>query len=94
MTLRTSIIFAPLFLEDHDRSSPALVDDFRRDLCAFDQWLSDENAFIAMNQPHVAQYDSATDVARETFDLKEGPVFHAILFAARFHYCVHKCFPP
>jgi len=94
MALRASIVLTPLFLEDHDRSSPALVDDLRRDLCAFDQRLSNEDAFVTMNQPYVAQFHTASDVAWKTFNLKERPVFDPILLAASFDYCIHECCPP
>ena len=73
MALGTPIIFTPLFLEDHDRSRATLIDDLRRNLCAFHQWLSDENALVAMNQPDLAQYHSAAHLARKTFDLKDSP---------------------
>ena len=69
MALRASIVLTPLFFENHDGSSPALVDDLRRDLCAFDQRLSDEEAFVAMNQPYVAQFHHSSDVAWKTFNL-------------------------
>lgn len=90
MALRAPVILAPLLLEDHDRSSPALVNDFRRDLCALDQRLADHDALVAVNQPHFAQFHPTADISRETFDLKEGPAFDAILLTACFHYCVHE----
>jgi hypothetical protein len=56
--------------------------------------LSDEDAFVAMNQPYVVQFHPASDVAWKTFNLNERPVFDPILLAASFHYCVHECCPP
>jgi len=94
MALRASIVLTPLFLKHDDRSSPALIDDLRRDLCAFDQRLSDEEAFVAMHQSYIAQFYRASDVAWKTFNLNERPVFDPILLAACFHYCVHECCPP
>ena len=90
MALRTPVVLAPLFLEDHDRSSAALVDDFRRHLGTLDQRLSDEEAFVSVDQPHIAEFHLTADIAWEAFDLERRAAFDSILPAACFHYCIHE----
>src|SRR5688500_12763264 len=97
-TLMTSpsaaaILAAPL-LTNHDRPSPALVNDFSGDLGALNQWLLDDQAIVAMHQPHIAQFHGATHIAGKTFHLNEGSILDPILLAACFNYCIHEPLPP
>jgi hypothetical protein len=94
MSLGAAVILAALFLKNHDRTSPALVNDFSGDLGALDQGLPDDQALVAMDEPHIAQFHGATHIAGKTFHLNEGSILDPVLLAACFDYCIHESLPP
>lgn len=94
MALRAPIVFPSLLFKHDDRTSPALVDNFRRHFRALYQWLSDHDALVAVNQPNVAQFQGAADLAWKAFNLDERSVLDPILLAACFNDRIHECLPP
>jgi hypothetical protein len=56
--------------------------------------LSDKDALLAVNEADLTEFHATADIAWKAFDLKEGAVFHPILFAACFYYRVHEYRPP
>jgi hypothetical protein len=83
-----------LFLEDRDGSGPTLVKDFSRNFCACDQRLADHDTFVAMNEPHVIQFNRPADVSGEALHLYLRSLFHSILFSTCFNNRVHVHLPP
>jgi hypothetical protein len=90
----SAIVLPPLFLEDPDGPGPTLANNFSRNFCACDQRLAYHDTVVAVNEPHVIQFDRPADVSWEAFHLYLSPRFHSILFPTSFNDCVHVQLPP
>ena len=89
MAARAPVIFAALLLEHHDGSGSALTDDLAGHARLLNRGLSHGKTLIAMNEVDVRQFDRSTDFAGESFNLKNLPGLHPVLFSACRHDSVH-----
>jgi len=70
-----------------------MADDLGRDLCAFDQGLSDDQPRLSMNQPYLIEFNRRSDIAGQAFDLNGLAVLDPILFPTCLNNRVHIFYP-
>jgi len=65
MASGAAIVFAPVLLEDRNRSRAPLTDNFRGDLGAGDDRLTDDQSALAMQQLDLVDLHGMSDITRK-----------------------------
>src|SRR5205085_2894904 len=93
MTDRAVITFAPPIFERDDLFILALLDDFRRDLCARNQWVAMGNVFAVGEHQYFAEGRGFAGIGIQKIDIDRVAFRDAILPSASLDDCVgHKLF--
>jgi|SRR6185503_5095014 hypothetical protein len=93
MTVLAAVAFAPLFLENDDLFSAALIDDLTGNFTIGYQWGANLGIAFTADKQNIGQGNRRADLPIELFDLDDLAFGHAVLLAAGSNYCIfHRIF--